>query len=137
VNVLDENILRSQRELLRSWRIRCQHIGHDLGRPGLADDEVLAMLLRLGRATLFTRDLRLARPALCDRRLCLVTLDVGQHETASFVRRVLRHPALNTQARRLGTVVRATHTGLRVWRAKTGEPRSFSWPKSRPGGARG
>jgi hypothetical protein len=32
------------------------------------------------------------------------------------VRRVLRHPRLNTQAKRLGAVVRASHRGLGVWR---------------------
>mgnify|MGYP005861232193 CR=1 FL=1 len=125
--VLDENILASQREFLRAWRIRCKQIGRDLGRPGLPDVDVLALLRRTAGVTFFTRDLRLARPELCDRRICLVTLDVGQQETAWFTRLVLRHPALATQAARLGTVVRASQSGLRVWRTGDRDGRSMAW----------
>ena len=35
MNILDENIPESQRQLLRSWRIRTQQIGHELGRRGM------------------------------------------------------------------------------------------------------
>ncbi len=41
---------------------------------------------------------------------------VGQFEMATFVRRVLRHPEFNTQAKRMDTVIRVTRTGLSVWR---------------------
>jgi hypothetical protein len=51
---------RSRREPLRARRIRCRQIGRDLGRPGMVDQDVLPLLRRLGRATVFTRDLRLA-----------------------------------------------------------------------------
>jgi hypothetical protein len=125
--VLDENILADQRELLRRWRLRCRQIGRDLGRPGLPDAEVVALLHRQGGATFFTRDLRLARPQMCDRRSCLVTLDVGQHETAWFVREVMRHPALRVRARRLGTVVRASHGGLRIWRVGSVDAQAVPW----------
>src|SRR5437773_8821 len=60
VNVLDENILESQRQLLRGWRISVRQIGHELGRKGMQDqDEVIPFLLTLRRPTLFTRDLGL------------------------------------------------------------------------------
>jgi hypothetical protein len=131
VNVLDESILRSQRELLRARRIRCRHVGRDLGRPGMADEDVLALLRRLGGVTFFTRDLRLAHPGLCDPRFCIVTLDVGQHEAASFIQRAVRHPALNTRARRMGAIVRVTHAGLRVWHRQSSEPLVLPWAPAR------
>jgi hypothetical protein len=129
VIVLDENILESQRQLLRAWRIRCRQIGRDLGRAGMADLDVLTLLRRLSGPTFFTRDLNLGRPMRCDRRYCIAILDVRQHETAAFLRRVLRHPDLNTRAKRMGSVVRATHTGLRVWRDRPAEAVMLTWPR--------
>lgn len=103
--------------------------GRDLGRAGLSDLEVLALLRRLSGPTFFTRDLHLGNPMRCDRRYCIAILDVGQHETAAFLRRVLRHPELNTKAKRLGSVVRATHTGVRVWRDRRRQAVVLPWPR--------
>ena len=57
MNILDENIPESQRQLLRSWRIRTQQIGHELGRRGMKDEEIIPLLHQLRRPTFFTRDL--------------------------------------------------------------------------------
>ncbi|MBI1815357.1 MAG: hypothetical protein HYR72_10295 [Deltaproteobacteria bacterium] len=124
--VLDENIPENQRQLLRSWRVRVQQIGHDLGHQGLADDAIVSLLRRLGSATFFTRDLRFCQTARCHPRYCLVCLAVEQYEAATFIRRMLRHRRLNTRRRRMGTVVRVTHTGLRVWR-RSGDEEVLSW----------
>jgi hypothetical protein len=62
----------------------------------------------------------------------LVCLEVAPEEVAIFVRRVLRHPRLNTQAKRLGTVVRASHRGLGVWRLHAQEEEVMLW--GTPGG---
>jgi len=35
VNILDENIPSSQRQLLLGWRIPVHQIGHDVGRKGM------------------------------------------------------------------------------------------------------
>ena len=45
MNVLDENILKNQRQLLRGWRIRVRQIGDDIGRKGLQDEEIIRLLL--------------------------------------------------------------------------------------------
>lgn len=37
MNVLDENILESQRQLLRGWRVPVRQIGHELAHKGLPD----------------------------------------------------------------------------------------------------
>lgn len=105
--VLDENIPESQRLLLRSWRIRARQIGAEVGRAGMSDDEIIPLLHTLNRPTFFTRDRDFLKPWLCHPAYCIVYLDVGQYEAASFIRRVLRHSALNTRARRMGAVVRA------------------------------
>jgi hypothetical protein len=78
MNILDENIIASQRQRLRSWRIPVQQIGIDIARKGLRD------------------------------------------------------PRLNTQAKRMGTVVRASHRGLGVWRLHAQEEEVMLW--GAPGG---
>jgi hypothetical protein len=72
VNVLDENIIESQRQLLRNWRIPVRQIGFELGRKGMADEEIIPFLLTLRRPTLFTRDLGLYDRQHCHARYSVV-----------------------------------------------------------------
>jgi hypothetical protein len=127
MNVLDENISVIQRQLLRSWRIPVRHIGYDTGRKGMTDEEIIPFLLTLRRPTFFTLDWDFCTPDLCHARYCLVFLDVSREETARFVRRLLVHPELDTQAKRMGLVVRASHAGLFVWRLHAPPEISFGW----------
>jgi hypothetical protein len=57
MNILDENIITSQRQRLRSCRIPVRQIGHDIARKGLQDEEILPFLHQLRQPTFFTRDL--------------------------------------------------------------------------------
>lgn len=41
MNILDENIPESQRQLLRSWRIRVRQIGYEVGRQGMKDERII------------------------------------------------------------------------------------------------
>ena len=92
MNILDENIIKSQRQRLRSWRILVRQIGHDIARKGLQDEEILPFLYHLRQPTFFTRDLGFYRPEVCHRRYGLVSLAVTPEEVAIFVRRVLCTP---------------------------------------------
>lgn len=125
--VLDENLPDSQRRLLRSWRIRVRQIGHEVGRPGMRDAEILPFLRRLRQPTFFTRDDWFYQPAHRHVAYCLILLAVAENEAASFIRRVLRHPALNTHGKRMGKVIRATQAGLRVWRLNTDAEERLGW----------
>jgi hypothetical protein len=127
VNILDENIIKDQRQLLRSWRIRVRHLGHDIGRKGIQDEEIIPFLLQLPRPTFFTRDLGFYERTLCHRRYCLVCMAVEKYEAAFFVRRFLHQPEFDTQAKRMGTVVRVSHIGLSAWRLHAVEEASFNW----------
>jgi len=80
MNILDENISSSQRQLLRSWRIRIHQVGHEIGRQRMKDKEIIPLLHGLPPVTFFNRD-------LCHDRYSLVCLAVGQYEVASFVRK--------------------------------------------------
>jgi hypothetical protein len=127
MNILDENIPESQRLLLRSWRIRTQQIGHELGRRGMKDEKIITLLHQLRRPTFFTRDLDFYDPQLCHAGYCVVCLTVGQYETASFIRRFLKHPEFGTQSKRRGTVVRVSHTGMKVWRIRAEGEEEIEW----------
>jgi hypothetical protein len=112
--LLDENIPDSQRHLLRGWRIRVHQIGHEIGRSGMKDEEIIPLLHNLRTPTFFTRDLEFYRAAFCHPGYCIVCLDVGQYEVASFVRRILRHSNFRYRAQRMGKVMRASHPGIQV-----------------------
>lgn len=128
MNILDENINASQRQQLRSWRIPVRQIGVDLERSGIKDEEIIPFLYQLRRPTLFTRDLDFYRPTLRHLRYCLVCLTVERYEVAVFVRRFLQHPTFDTQAKRMGTVVRVSQTGLTIWRMYAAEEDHINWP---------
>lgn len=127
MNILDENIPAIQRQILRSWRIPVRHIGHDTGRKGMTDDEIIPFLLAMRRPSFFTLDWDFYRPDLCHSRYCLVVLDVSREECAFFVRRLLLHPQLDTQAKRVGTVVRASYAGVYLWRLHTPGELCLAW----------
>jgi len=128
VNALDENIPDDQRRILFNWRMRFREIGRDIGRFGMQDDEIIALLHQLGPVTFFTLDLDYFRHHFCHTRYCLVHLDVNENEAATFIRRFLRHPAFNTEAKRMGKIIRTDHTKLHVWRLHAQEQERLFWP---------
>lgn len=127
MNVLDENIIDNQRRLLSSWRIPVRQIGYEIGRKGMKDREIIPFLLPLNQPTFFTRDDDFYQRYLFHAGYCLVYLDVRKEEVATFVRRVLRHTAFRTKARRMGKVIRASHGGLAVWSLHAEKEELLDW----------
>jgi hypothetical protein len=116
MNILDENIPESQRQLLKGWRIQAQQVGQGLGHKGMKDEEQLIPLLHsLRQPVLFTRDLGFYQRRFCHTRYGIVCLAVGPQEAASFLRRFLRHQAFHTKSERTGKVVRVSQAGIRFW----------------------
>jgi hypothetical protein len=128
VNVLDENILETQVQELHRRGIRARQIGRDTGRKGLPDHEIRPFLTRQRRPTFVTRDLGYYQRVFCHARYALVILAVRESEVAQYARQVLRHPELNTQAKRMGTVVRASAAGLTLWRLHAEREEKLNWP---------
>ena len=95
----------------------------------MQDPEILTLLHSLRRVTLFSLDWDFSGPRLCHPAYCLVYLHVRRRDAATYVRRVLRHPALNIQAKRMGAVIRASEAGLRVWRRNEAE-QTLAWPQA-------
>ena len=114
--VLDENIVEDQAALLRKWRIRFRLVGADIARIAMPDGDILRLLHRLPDPTFFTRDADYSSPKLAHARYCLVFLEVRSKEAAMYIRRVLKHPVVNTAAKRMGTIIQAGERGMRVWR---------------------
>jgi predicted nuclease of predicted toxin-antitoxin system len=127
VNILDENITEEERDHLRSWRIGVSHIGHDFGRKGIQDEEIVPFLHQFKRVTFFTRDIDFYERTLRHANYCLVYLAVAPNQVANFVRRFLRHHECNTQAKRMGCVVRVGKSGLTVWQRHAEKEISFTW----------
>jgi hypothetical protein len=127
VNILDENIIDSQRRLLNSWRISVRQIGYEIGQKGMKDREIIPFLHQLNQPTFFTRDDDFYERRLCHAGYCLVYLDVRKEEAAIFVRRVLRQTAFKTKAKRIGKVIRASHVGLALWNLNAGKEEYLDW----------
>jgi hypothetical protein len=127
MNILDENISKSQRQLLESWRISIKQIGINTGRRGMKNNEIISFLQRLRRPTFFTRDDGFFKPQLCHARYSLIYLDVEKSEAAIFIRRVLKHSEFKTQAKRMGNVTRVSHAGLATWRLHAQNEVHFKW----------
>ena len=127
MNILDENIIDSQRQLLRSWRISIQQIGYEVGSQGMKDKEIIPFLHQLRRPTFFTRDDDFYNRSLCHAKYCLVYMAVRKDEVAIFVRRFLRHREFDTQAKRMGVVIQVSHTGLSAWRLHAEKSIRFDW----------
>jgi hypothetical protein len=128
VNILDENVLASQRHLLRGWRIPFRQIGHEVGRQGMDDTEIIPLLHGLRQPTFLTLDDDFYERSFCHARYCLVYLNIRRSEAAIFVRRLLRHPEFDTEAKRMGAIVRVSHAGLLVWRLHAEEETFLEWP---------
>ena len=126
MNILDENVAESQRQRLRDRGLRIRQIGYDVGRKGIKDPEIIPLLHRLRRSTLFTLDAGFHRRSRCHSTYCLVYLDVDDGEIADWVRRFFRHPEFDTLAKRLGTVVRVSSAGIRRWR-RSGDEEAVAW----------
>jgi hypothetical protein len=129
--ILDENILDDQRLLLEASRVATRQIGVDIGRKGMKDDEIAVLLRQQRYTTFFTRDKDFYWPELRHRRYCLVVMNVGPNEAATFVRRFLRHPDFDTQVKRMGRVVRVSHAGLAAWRLRSQTEIRTVWSRSR------
>jgi hypothetical protein len=130
VNVLDENILESQRLLLKSWRVPVRQIGLELSRNGMSDEQILPFLLTVRQPTFFTRDLGFWSLDFRHDRRCLVVLAIGQYEVAYFVRRLLRHPMFDAHVKRMGRVFRVMPTGVLVLEPREAAERLVRWQEA-------
>ena len=94
--VLDENIIKNQCQLLRSWRIPFRQIGFNIGEEGLKDKNIISLLHELKNPTFFTRDDDFFNKDFCHAKYCIVYLAVKKEESAIFIRRLLHHKEFNT-----------------------------------------
>ena len=116
MTLLDENFPADQAALLREQRVPHRQIGRDIGRYGVQDPDIIPLLHRLKRVTLFTQDEDFFKQRLCHSAYCLVWLDVKPGQTAFYVRRFLRHANFNTLTKRMGIVARVTRESVHFWR---------------------
>jgi hypothetical protein len=98
-----------------------------MGHGGMKDRELVSFLQQLRRPTFFTRDNDFFKPQICHAKYCLVYLDVEKYEAAFFVRRLLKHFEFNTQAKRVGNVIRVSQAGLACWRLHVRDEIHFKW----------
>ena len=81
----------------------------------MQDEEIIPFLLQQRHSTFFTRDEGFYDRHLRHARYSLVYLAVDKYEAAIFARRILGHPELDSQAKRMGKIVRASSAGISLW----------------------
>ena len=128
--LLDENFRLEQQAVLHAWGIRTRKIGKDLATSGIDDADLIPLLLRLPSPTFFTRDEDFWRPSLQHPDYCLVWLDVEDTQGALYARRFLRHVEFDTNAKRLGEIVRVQAGGLTLYESRHGKPTNAAWLRS-------
>lgn len=128
MNILDEDIRADQRQYLWRRRIAVRQIGFDLAEKGIKDQAIVPFLHGLRRPTFFTCDRGFYDQRLCHPSYCLVWLDLEKVHVGEYVRRVLRHAELNTQAKRMGTVIRVSSADLRIMR-RHGDEETLIWSR--------
>ena len=114
--VIDENRPAGQRQLPRKWRIHFRAVGVDIAAPGTQDEDLIPVLHRLAQPMFFMLDRHFFRADWAGASYGLAWLDVANNEAADFMRRFPRHPAFDTQSKRLGAVARVGAAGVRFWR---------------------
>ena len=112
---------------LRLWRIRFEQVGEGVGRVGMTDENVIALLHKRRSVTFFIRDVDYYKRKLCHARNCLVYLDTPQKRTAETIRRFLRHPQFRTRAQRLGKVIRVNPSGMHAWQLGANKVQFTPW----------
>jgi hypothetical protein len=127
VNILDANIVASQREQLVAWGVRVRQIGRELGHRFDPDANIIPLLRNQKRATFFTRDRDFWDARLSDSNYCIVWLDVPAMQAADYIRRFLRHPQFSVAAKRLGKVIQVRPTGLAVHGSRQAKAESVEW----------
>ena len=127
MNIVDENVPDAECALLAKKRIRVQKIGKGVGRGGMDDDEIIPLLHQLDRPTFFTLDADFFRRQLAHEGYCLVHLEVSDDMVAEYVRRVLRHPSIDTKAKRMGLVIRAEPNGISILRVNARKQEHLGW----------
>lgn len=125
--VLDENLPADQWQLLRNWRIRCRVVGSDIAASGALDENLIPVLHKLPQPTLFTLDRDFYRRDWAHANYGLVWLGVRRREAAEFIRRFIRHPEFDTQARRMGVVARVYESGVDYWRVGMRLSHAAAW----------
>jgi hypothetical protein len=131
LNLLDENFPEDQRTLLREWHIPFRQIGREVSHRGVQDPDIVALLHRLRRVTFFTNDGGFFDWRLCHAASCLVLLDVRADDAACYLRRFLRHPHFNSEAKRMGTVARVHHDGVDFWQRNRAGLQRVAWVETR------
>lgn len=125
--LLDENIPEDQRDALRKFGFKVRQIGFEVGTFGMADEEIIPLLHKLGDATLITHDRDFFKLDWIHSSYCLAFLDVPEDDLADVARRFLQHSAFNTSAKRMGTVVSVSRSGIGIFQKKRRQPLPIDW----------
>jgi len=126
--IVDENISEVEVWRLREWRVHVRLVS-EVAVKGIADENIIPVLHRLKRPTLFSKDRGFWNRKLAHPAYCLVLLDVPEHEgeVARYAHQLLKHPDFAANAQRMGKVVRVHVKGIEFWERGLLKARRLNW----------
>jgi len=101
--LIDENVSELEVLRLRKAGIRVRLVRDEAGNIGTLDENLLPVPRRLKRPVFFTQDQDFFQFRWLHPDYALVWLDTRPSEVAEYLRRFLRHPNFDTQAKRMGS----------------------------------
>ncbi len=125
--ILDESVPENQRERLREWRIAVRHLGYEIERKGIKDDEIIPFLLQQRRPTFVTLDGDFYKRRLCHPRYCLVYLEAQPSRAAALLHSLIRLRELDTESKRMGKVIRVSEAGISIWKLHAEKEERIAW----------
>ena len=117
--LLDENITKDQRELLKKWRFRVKQVGIDFENKGIKDEQIITLLQQIKGVLFITRDIDFFKKEFCHINYCIVFLDVEKNEVAYYIRKFLTHPSFNNNYKRLGKIIKLNQTYIQYYVLKS------------------
>ena len=125
--LIDENISELEVSRLRRAGIHVRLVGSEVATTGVSDEDLVRALRRLKRPVVFSQDEDFFQFGWAHRAYALVWLDLNPNKVAEYIRRFLRHPEFDTQAKRMGVVARVARGGVHFWRVGNRELKSVGW----------
>jgi len=125
-SILDANIDAPEVEQLRR-RLKAKKIGLRFLPAHASDEQIIGLLRRLKTPTFITQDCKdFYMSRRCDKKYCIICLDVPDDLVAVTARKIYRHPQFNTAAKRMGKVIRVTSTYINYF--EVGENKEITIP---------
>ena len=95
----------------------------------MKDEEIIPLIQKINKLTFLTRDLGFYKKTFCPPVYGIICLAVNQSKVSIFIRRILKVPTFDPQAKRMGKIIYVDHRGIRFWTFNVDIEEKEAWIK--------